>query len=188
MKNNHFLFLVVLIALFSSCKKDIDSASKLYPGTTNNKSQKRSIITARATNDATLDYTDGPQIDDYIIHEGIEALGTPYRVTAQFKYPNLAAAGFPDIFYIRFQLFQYGGGTVITSEMFPSYTTNEWSYTHEGADAIMDTYQGNHEVNTSGTLLHTTSAGTTEYWIYTTTIFNAVATEFQSNITIMTAD
>jgi hypothetical protein len=71
--------------------------------------------------------------------------------------------------------------------MFASYITNEWSYTHQGVDEILDNYQG-HEVDAGGILLHTTSAGTTEYWVTTYTTFNAVATEFQSNITIMTAD
>ena len=68
-----------------------------------------------------------------------------------------------------FELFLDGRGHLFTSEMFPSYTTNEWSYTHQGVDEILYTSQGYHEVSAGGILLHTTSAGTTEYWVYTLT-------------------
>lgn len=179
MKNYHFLFLVVLIAFFSSCKKDIDSAAKLSPGATNDNSQKKSTPTARAADDDAYDYKEGVQPDDNLSYaQG--PFSNALFVELTIKFPNLDAKGFPDQFYIHFSLLPDGSGTVLSSSMFGGSSPGSWDYTPISHGDVYNNY-----ITCGGDLTYTSASGTkTKYGVSTGTRFWSID-RYESHINII---
>jgi hypothetical protein len=181
MKNYHFLFLVVLIAFFSSCKKDIDSTAKLSPEAANDNSQKKPTATARAADDYAIDYKEGYQSDDDLIWRGGDNF-TALFIELTIKFPTLDAKGFPDRFYVHFSILPDGSGTVFTNNMFGGSSPGSWHYTPTPGGEIHNNY-----FSCGGTLTYTSDSGTTEYWV-TTNMRYWSFDKYESNILIRKAD